>query len=320
MVDGSDGLPVVGQTWGPVVTRKGHLVFTHDRSIYNKAQYYWGYNHNKAAARDDGIIQYYWGKADDDTAVRDNSKVVAGDDAKAQYYWGHGHNKAAARDDGKIQYYWGKADDDTAARDYSKVVAGDDAKAQYYWGYVYGHNKVAAHDDAKLQYYWNKAGNKAAAHDDGKIQYYWGKAGNKAAAQKSVTNYVDILPNEVFSSKSSMEKYMVSKLTDDTSIIKIDPAALTGKYVKVLSSKPASRDSVKLVCHSYHMKSAFCHSLGNLEDNMVVKLMYSIVQNAEDGSVFPVLFFSHYSCDEDESCKWMTHVNEAVLVDRKVFE
>ena len=103
-------------------------------------------------------------------------------------------------------------------------------------------------------------------------------------------------------------KMYESKVTDNTAVLKLDSPALERKYLEVLSSKVISPDSIKLICHSYMVDTPFCHRVTNK-----AKLVYSTVRLTDDGTVFPVVFFSHKGCKEDSSCFWVTHINEVVI-------
>ena len=74
-----------------------------------------------------------------------------------------------------------------------------------------------------------------------------------------------------------MEKYIQSAITNDDVVVQLDPAALDGKYLEVVSSKTIPSDSVKMVCHSHKTKLPFCHSL--TATNHKFKLMYSMVRD-----------------------------------------
>lgn len=106
---------------------------------------------------------------------------------------------------------------------------------------------------------------------------------------------------------------MQSKVTNSTAVLKLNPLALEGKYVEVLSSKEISPDSVKLICHTHKVDAPYCHHATDLD-----KLQYSMVRLTDDGTVFPVIFFSHKMCKEDSSCYWDTHVNELVIIDKSI--
>ena len=118
---------------------------------------------------------------------------------------------------------------------------------------------------------------------------------------------------EMFENRMEMYDYMQSKLGDDAAVLKFDSQALEGKYLEVLSSKKISLDSVKLICHSHKMKTPFCHVSWP-----IVNLLYSTVRRTDDGTVFPVVFFSHKGCKKDSSCFWITHVNEVVVLDKNI--
>ena len=124
-----------------------------------------------------------------------------------------------------------------------------------------------------------------------------------------------IVPAEIFKSREDMYKYLQSKMTDDCAMMQLDPPALTGKYLEVLSMKAISLDTVKLVCHSYKQNPAFCHNVTNT--NHKTMLMYSMVKQVDDGNLFPVVFFNHQGCT-NEYCVWVTHVNEVLIIDKKI--
>lgn len=119
--------------------------------------------------------------------------------------------------------------------------------------------------------------------------------------------------DEVFENRMQMYEYVQSKVADDTAVVKLDSSALEGRYFEVLSSKKISPDSIKLICHSYKVNFPFCHRVTNK-----AKLLYSTVRLTDDGTVFPVVFFSHQGCKEDLSCFWVTHVNEVVVLDKNI--
>ena len=124
-----------------------------------------------------------------------------------------------------------------------------------------------------------------------------------------------INPSEIFQSKRDTYSYLQSKVTSDSVIVKLDPAALEGKYLEVITSKVISPKAIKLVCHSYKVDPAFCHTM--LHTAHKSKMMYSIVKDVEDGNVYPVVFFSHQGCDKNK-CIWFTHINEVVVLDKTV--
>ena len=117
---------------------------------------------------------------------------------------------------------------------------------------------------------------------------------------------------EIFENRMKMYEYMQSKVSDDAVVLKLDSPALEGKYFEVLSSKKISPASIKLICHSYKVETPFCHN------GWPVELLYSTVRLTDDGTVFPVVFFSHKGCKKDSSCFWITHVNEFVVLDKNV--
>ena len=119
--------------------------------------------------------------------------------------------------------------------------------------------------------------------------------------------------DDAFTSRVEMYEHIQSKVADDTVVIKVVSPALEGKYLEVLSSKKISPDSIKLICHSYRVNFPFCHRLTNES-----RLLYSTVRRTDDGTVFPVVFFSHKGCKKDSSCFWVTHINEVVLLDKNI--
>lgn len=129
-----------------------------------------------------------------------------------------------------------------------------------------------------------------------------------------------ILATEIFRNVSNMHKHVKSFVTDDLVVVEHDPAALEGNYLEVLSSKPIPPSAVKMMCHSYKTTPAFYHNLA--DTNHKVKLMYSMVGDVINGYLFPTVFFSHHgcTCDENdkESCYWVTHVNEIVVIDKRI--
>ena len=126
----------------------------------------------------------------------------------------------------------------------------------------------------------------------------------------------EILPTEIFSDKYEMHGYLQSKVGEDSIVVQLEPAILEGKYVEVLTSKAISPAAIKLVCHSFNTSPAFCHDVVNSSHK--AKLMYSMVKSTDSGNVFPVVFFSHEGCSADNSCFWVTHVNEVVVLDKSV--
>ena len=117
---------------------------------------------------------------------------------------------------------------------------------------------------------------------------------------------------EVFENQMEMYDYMQSKVGDDAAVLKLDSQGVEGKYLEVLSSKKISQDSVKLICHGHKLKTPFCHAAWPMD------LLYSTVRRTDDGTVFPVVFFSHKGCKKDSSCFWVTHVNEVVVLDKNI--
>ena len=129
-----------------------------------------------------------------------------------------------------------------------------------------------------------------------------------------------ILPTEIFQKKGDMYRHIKSMLTDDFVVVQIDPAALEGKFLEVLSSKVIPADAVKIVCHSFKTTPAFCHNLENT--NHEFKLIYSMVRDTDNGKVFPTVFASHQGCARDNNrqlkCYWVSHVNEIIVLDKRV--
>ena len=126
----------------------------------------------------------------------------------------------------------------------------------------------------------------------------------------------DISDSQIFDDSSKMEEYMRSKISDDTVLLKVDPEEMEEKYVEVLSSKVISPDSIKLVCHSYQVDTPFCHRVAGESEK--TKVIYSMVRNTDDGTVRPVIFFSHQACDKNDNCFWVTHINQLVVLDKSV--
>ena len=127
-----------------------------------------------------------------------------------------------------------------------------------------------------------------------------------------------VSPNEVFWNKKDMYDYIQSAISesDDNVVVQIDPAAVEGKYLEVVSSKPISADAVKMMCHRYKTRPAFCHSMATTYHKF--KLMYSMVKDVENGNLFPVVFTSHKGCTRHNKCSWVTHVNEIAVLDKRV--
>ena len=142
--------------------------------------------------------------------------------------------------------------------------------------------------------------------------------GPKGTRQEDVL--VDyILPTEIFQNVQDMYKYIKSEVSNDFVVLQLDPAALEGKFLEVMSSKVIPLESVKMVCHSYKTKPAFCHDLADTSHK--VRLMYSMVRDTDSGYLFPTLFASHQGCARENNqleCYWVTHVNEIVVLDKRV--
>ena len=69
-----------------------------------------------------------------------------------------------------------------------------------------------------------------------------------ACQQDVIADYIK--PSEILSNKNNMEKCIQSAVTNDDVVVQLDPTALDGKYLEVVSSKAIPSDSVKMVCHS----------------------------------------------------------------------
>ena len=126
----------------------------------------------------------------------------------------------------------------------------------------------------------------------------------------------EIIDSEIFDDSAEMVEYMQSKMSDETVLLKVDPEEMEGKYVKVLSSKVISPDSIKLICHSYRVDTPFCHRV--VGESERTKLIYSMVKNTDDGTVRPIVFFSHQACDENDNCFWVTHINQLIVLDKSI--
>ena len=140
---------------------------------------------------------------------------------------------------------------------------------------------------------------------------------SRTGEQDTIADYIK--PSEIFSNKKNMEEYIRSAITNDDVVVQLDPAALDGKYLEVVSSKVIPSDSVKMFCHSYKSKLPFCHSLA--ATNHKYKLMYSMVRDVDDGNLFPTVFASHQGCARKNgqlNCYWVSHVNEIVVLDKRV--
>lgn len=151
------------------------------------------------------------------------------------------------------------------------------------------------------------AGKMRTTADGLRHEYYYGQS-------DALADY--ILPAEIFSDKYEMHAYLQSKVDEDSIVVQLEPAVLEGKFVEVLTSKAISPAAIKLVCHSFNTSPAFCHDVVNSSHR--AKLMYSMVKSTDDGNVFPVVFFSHEGCSDSDSCFWVTHVNEVVVLDKSV--
>ena len=125
----------------------------------------------------------------------------------------------------------------------------------------------------------------------------------------------EILANEIFQTKEEMYEYLQSKVTSDYGVLKIDPPTLDGIYLEVLSAKAILPKDIKLACHSYKVNHPFCHRL--MQTSHKNKLIYSMVRRSDDGTVFPVVFFSHQACGK-KSCFWITHISEVVVLNKNI--
>ena len=135
--------------------------------------------------------------------------------------------------------------------------------------------------------------------------------------QDTIADYIK--PSEIFSNRKQMKKYIQSAITDDDVVVQLNPAALNGKYLEVISSKVIPSDSIKMMCHSYKSKLPFCHNM--VATNHKYKLMYSMVRDVDNGNLFPTVFASHQGCARENdqlNCYWVSHVNEIVILDKRV--
>ena len=102
-------------------------------------------------------------------------------------------------------------------------------------------------------------------------------------------------------------------------MVQLDPANLEGKYLEVVSSKVIPADAVKMVCHSYKTRPAFCHGLAKSNTDHNFKVIYSMVRDVDNGNLSPAIFTSHKGCAQDSGhCYWLTHVSEIAVLDKRV--
>ncbi|CAB4011772.1 Hypothetical predicted protein [Paramuricea clavata] len=128
-----------------------------------------------------------------------------------------------------------------------------------------------------------------------------------------------ILPSEIFQNEDEMYAHVQSVVKDEDVVIQSNPAVLEGKYLEILTTKTLPSDKVKITCHSYKTKPAFCHRINDDHKGTQhkAKMMYSMVKETSSGKTFPCVFFSHQGCTEknnEDSCYWVTHINEVVII------
>ena len=137
---------------------------------------------------------------------------------------------------------------------------------------------------------------------------------SRTGQQDKTADYIKIKPSEIFLNKKNMEKYIQSVVTNDDVVVQLDPVALDGKYLEVVSSKVIPSDSVKMMCHYYETKLPFCHR------SAATKLMYSMVRD-DSGNLIPTVFSSHQGCARENgqfNCHWVSHISEIVVLDKRV--
>lgn len=145
-------------------------------------------------------------------------------------------------------------------------------------------------------------------------RYYYPSSTGK---QDILVDY--ILPSDIFWNKKDMYGHIKAAVTGEDVVVELDPAALEGKYLEIVSSKVIPANAVKMVCHSYKTKPFFCHKLAATQHKF--KLMYSMVRDVDNGILFPAVFASHQGCagEKDQpECYWVTHVNEILILDKRV--
>ena len=145
-------------------------------------------------------------------------------------------------------------------------------------------------------------------------KYSYGKAGR----QDVLVDY--ILTSDIFDTAEEMYGHVNSVTEEGHVVVQANPAALEGKFLEILTTKVVPKESVKITCHSYMTKPAFCHRLG-FGGAHRSKMMYSLVKEMESGKVFPTVFFGHEGCSEennDDSCYWVSHINEVVILDKSL--
>lgn len=140
--------------------------------------------------------------------------------------------------------------------------------------------------------------------------YYW-----HFDSDDELNDYVHA--NQVFRNNTDMHKYVLkSVIMDDDVVIQIDPIAVEGEFVEVLSAKAVQNDGIKLSCHSHRTTPAFCHDWVHK-----TKLMYSMVRDIENGYLFLVIFASHQGCSYHNNqlkCYWDTHMTEMIILDKSI--
>ena len=145
----------------------------------------------------------------------------------------------------------------------------------------------------------------------------WGPILSNVEIRDSKGNIVQDDEVLLFFDPMEMYQYAQSVVTNDSVVLSTDLAALEGKYVEVLSSKIISPDAIKLVCHNDKQSSSMCHGKWPYLpfDTFKSKVIYSMVKNMDDGTIFPLLFISHQSC---EQCSWVTHINELTVLEKSI--
>ncbi len=127
-----------------------------------------------------------------------------------------------------------------------------------------------------------------------------------------------------FKNPDDMHAYVQSQVTDDDAVIQVKPEKLQqlqGKYLEVLTLRPITHDEIKMVCHSYRSMPVLCHK----PTNPRLSYAYSMVRDVETGETFPTAFSTHqawHSMDDvgaDPPNTSLSHINELVVLDKKVF-
>lgn len=124
----------------------------------------------------------------------------------------------------------------------------------------------------------------------------------------------------IFDGRDKMLSYIQGKMSNDDVMVGIDPEKmqeLEGTYVEVLTSRPLSCDSIKMNCHSFGLKQAYCHS----ECSERSSSAYSLVREAKTGNVLPAVFSGHYVCEQEgegRGCFWLIHMDELVVLPKRL--